>query len=141
MEEKDMKNFTKKQLKDVITYDSTCQEATICAQFLYQEHISILMLLACVENFTKNTKNSTYSTPSWSTQRIKINLCVDKVLVIESSWLNEMIKMYKDDWSMQVAVSDILSLFMLCNKFAIAQDDDSDIQFENLMKEDRTYEL
>lgn len=136
-----MKSFTKKQLSNIITYDSNCREATICVQFLFQEHISILMLLACVENFIKNMVIPTYSYSSWLTKSIKINLCIDKVLVIESSWLNEMIKMYKDDWEMQVAVTEILSLFILCDKFVMAQKDDSIIQFKSLKKEDRTNEL
>lgn len=137
-----MENFTKKELNAFITYDVQRRCATISAQFLYQEHICIMKLLACVENFKNNIlkqKNISFiDNPHWPTQHIKIILCIDKVIVIDSAWLGEMIKMYKEDWDMQSIVSDILSLFILCDQFAIAQEDDTIIQFDAPVREDRT---
>ena len=76
-----------------------------------------------------------HSNPEWPTQYLIIDLCVDKKIVIESAWLGEMRKMYEDDFIMRLILSDILSLFIMCDQYARAQSDSEEIHLELVPRE------
>ena len=135
-----MKTFTKEQLKGYVHYDSQSQTATITGQFLFLEQIKILHIMRCVQYFKDHIleqKNICFtSNPNWPTQYLILDLCVDKKIVIESAWLREMIKMYEDDFIMQSILSDILSLFDMCDQYALAQSDSDEITLDLIPRED-----
>lgn len=134
-----METFTKDQLKGYVHYDSQFQTATISGQFLLQEQIKILHILKCVQYFKDHIleqKNICFSNnPNWPTQYLILDVCQDKKIIIESAWLGEMIKMYKDDFIMQLILSDILSLFIMCDQYARAQSDSDKITLDLVSRE------
>lgn len=135
-----MKTFIKGQLKGYVHYDSQSQTATITGQFLFLEQIKILHIIRCVQYFKDHIleqKNICFSNnSSWPTQYLILDLCVDTKVIIESAWLGEMIKMYKDDFIMQLILSDILSLFIMCDQYALAQSDSDEITLDLVLRED-----
>lgn len=133
-----IKQFTKQELKNYIQFDPQQQVASVDVKFFFDEEIIVRNIIQCVESFQNNApqlKNPKYITnPTFPTQVLKIKLCIDKNLYIESSWLGEMIKMYMEDFEMQLAVDDILRVFVLCDRFANSKKDTDIIAFEKREK-------